>query len=116
MATAPAESLRPPAEARPASLSELGVLRCPACGEGYLHHRRVTVYSRAEDAETVRVITTDGRTTMQGTSPSAESDNPSARRGAVCIEFFCETCVSDDLLQLAIIQHKGNTYLEWVRW
>lgn len=112
---ATAESLRPPAEARPATLSD-GILRCPACGEDYLHHGRVTVYSRSEDAETVRVITTDGKTTMQETSPNRETGNPSSRRGAVCIAFSCETCGADGHLELAIVQHRGSTWLRWVRW
>jgi hypothetical protein len=37
--------------------------------------------------------------------------NPSARRGAVVIEFSCEGCGHHSLLEMA--QHKGQTLVRW---
>lgn len=35
----------------PIKTNEQGELLCPSCGGNYLHHERVTVYDRREDAE-----------------------------------------------------------------
>lgn len=102
-------------------LDDFTPLLCPLCGEANLHHQGVVVYDRADSDAVVRVVTTDGRTTMSGTAPNEVSGNPSSRRGAICIDFFCEECHGTDgpgfegkPFRLAVVQHKGTTYLEWV--
>ena len=44
--------------------------------------------------------------------PSQDTCNPSPRRQGMLIEFYCEGC--EGALRLAVFQHKGSTYMEWV--
>lgn len=69
------------------------------------------------------VIAQNGDTAQVATFPSADTCNPSSRRQGLSIEFECEMCHGDmddgkkntlPPFQLAILQHKGNTYIEWV--
>ncbi len=83
-----------------------GELKCPSCGGNYLHHEKVEIFERFEDAEKGlhvkienSVATTD--TNLEG--------NPSARRDGITIEFSCESCKARP--ELSILQHKGNTWV-----
>jgi len=82
---------------------------CPGCGNQYLHHGEVTVFSRDEDAAKC-LVTTIG---VFGTNVELTDGkgNPSARRHGVMIEFSCEHCYAAPVLE--IVQHKGMTYIEW---
>ena len=92
------------------SMSELldGTLVCPSCKFDYLHHDRVTTYSRQEDqdADLCVVEVPDGNSIRGGLLP-----NPSRRRSGVVIEGWCEGCKNRWTLTLA--QHKGQTEVEF---
>jgi hypothetical protein len=100
-----------------------GELLCPDCRGNYLHQANTTIYQRAEDAPYTTVIAQDGHEVVATKFPSGDTHNPSSRRHGLIIEFWCENCHAgdDDKAQivnphrLAIFQHKGNTYLEWVK-
>lgn len=84
-------------------------LKCPGCGETTgLHHDRVEVYERAEDATSGVHVVVDN---MQATMDTNLQDNPSARRHGLAIRFWCEHCDGKHVLALA--QHKGMTYISW---
>jgi hypothetical protein len=88
------------------------VLSCPGCRASYLHHGTVTVYSRREDAEDIRktwIDAEDGR--VVAATMRCRGDNPSARRNAVAISFWCESCHQTN--ELTFRQHKGQTEVEW---
>ena len=85
-------------------------VRCPTCWNDevrVLHHDRVTVFSRKEDADAdVTVVDIPGR------NHSAMPDlpeNPSQRRSGVVIEGWCELCAGRWVITVA--QHKGETKL-----
>ena len=86
-------------------------LLCPKCGENYLHHETVTVYSRKEDDEKVIQTTINEGVLLSGVVPSSRAANPSSRRDGLTISFWCEICHAKPVLTLA--QHKGNTIVEW---
>lgn len=90
-----------------------GQLNCPCSGEGNLHQGNVTIFMRREDGNTTTVIAQDGRSAQISDFPSADTCNPSPRRSGMLIEFECEQC-PEAKLQLAIFQHKGHTFMEWV--
>lgn len=95
-----------------------GQLKCK-CGSTYLHQTNVTVFERSEDASTTTVIAQDGKTVQATDFPNRDTCNPSPRRHGLIIEFDCEDCgpMSEGggaLQRLAIFQHKGNTFMEWV--
>ena len=99
------------------------ILKCPECGENYLHHRNTTIFERSEDDKLTTVIAQNGEEVQATKFPSADTCNPSYRRNGIIIEFQCEHCHYDygdaspeltGLFRLAIIQHKGNTFVEWV--
>jgi len=84
-------------------------LQCPCCGEYYLHHDKVEVFSRkSEDQEGIRSVTQESGRTFVDTDMR---DNPSRRRDGLKIHFWCESC--DKKSFLTFRQHKGSTYLEW---
>jgi rubredoxin len=99
-----------------------GCLACPHCGSSFLHHCDVVTSKRkCEDDPNGDVVLIQGldywaaeeteyKVTVRSNFTMAQ--NPSRRRGSVVIEFVCEEC--DAKPQLAIIQHKGSSYLEWV--
>lgn len=93
--------------------SSYGQLNCPCRGEGNLHHGNVTIFKRIEDGRTTTVIAQNGVTAQSSDFPSADTCNPSPRRSGILIEFSCEQCPEKNL-QLAIFQHKGHTFVEWV--
>jgi hypothetical protein len=82
------------------------VLICP-CGSENLHAYHVTHYVRHRE---------DGEVHVVGSGAFHDVDEgplhcPSSRRDAVGIRFWCENC--SDRYELAVIQHKGTTFLEW---
>jgi hypothetical protein len=106
-----------------AELDGSGVLWCPRCRENYLHQTNTTIFVRQEDAKTTTVIAQNGDTAQVAKFPSTDTCNPSPRRNGLTIEFECEMCHGEleggkentlSPFQLAIFQHKGNTYVEWV--
>ncbi len=85
-------------------------LLCPSCGNQFLHHSRVHVYSRLEDDSPrgIRVVVSEGGASRTDIEMQR---NPSRRRNGIRIEFWCEMCAAKP--QLAIIQHKGQTVIAW---
>jgi hypothetical protein len=103
-----------------------GQLTCK-CGSEYLHQRDVTIFHRGEDGDNVTVIAQDGDKVETSKFPNDDTCNPSPRRHGLIIEFECESCSYDfnntkigespkpiGNQRLAIYQHKGCTYMEWV--
>jgi hypothetical protein len=93
--------------------SDSAILRCPRCRHDFdhLHHERVEVFERREDAEFINKTAVAGKFTSCGYRPNEGSGNPSSRRNGILIHFYCESC--GDGLVLAIAQHKGSTVLSW---
>jgi len=99
-----------------ARIHQDGMLLCPVCGPGgygYIHQGVVKNYARGEDDERVVVTTIDGVQSQVGIEASTNA-NPSSRRQGLTIQFSCETCGATDL-ELAIAQHKGQTFVTWRR-
>jgi hypothetical protein len=99
-----------------------GQLKCK-CGSTYLHQGNVTIFARGEDGDITTVIAQNGREVQASKFPSLDTCNPSPRRHGLIIEFDCEDCGTwggdrpdrgGALQQLAIFQHKGNTFMEWL--
>ena len=103
-----------------------GSLKCK-CGSDYLRQTNVTVFERREDAQQVTVIAQDGHNVQVSKFPNKDTCNPSPRRHGMIIEFDCESCSYDQrntkdgeppvvnyTPKLAIFQHKGNTFMEWI--
>jgi len=86
-------------------------LECPTCASRYLHHGRVTLYDRKEDAEQVLWTEIEGHELKQDLMMSVDSENPSSRRHGMVIDFWCENC--DKVHALTIAQHKGCTEIRW---
>lgn len=79
-------------------------LLCPNCGFNYLHHDRVEIFERSEDATLGLLVTVaEGKVTME----TSLSGNPSSRRNGLTVHFWCEGCKATPVLTIA--QHKGNT-------
>ena len=93
---------------------EDGSLACPACGGTNLHHDGIRYFTRGEDCDDVQIVSVGGYEEDVSVSrrPNHGSGNPSGRRTGMVIQFYCETCPV--LSSLAIYQHKGTTYVEWV--
>jgi hypothetical protein len=92
------------------------ILLCPRCQSRNLHHAKVTTFNRSEDEETVVVSSTEDKTTRTDVLPNHLSGNPSSRRDGLAIRFWCENCggqSDDDIIELTIAQHKGDTLVEW---
>lgn len=85
---------------------------CPYCGGNNLHQSDVTVFSRDEDAQKVRVthVMEDG-TITSASVPSEQANNPSSRRHGMQLYFWCESCEEKPVM--AIFQHKGVTFIGW---
>jgi hypothetical protein len=120
-----------PASITDAATSNFAALKCPHCGDTYLHQENVTIYHRAEDARYTVVMAQNGHDMVVTKFPSEEVMNPSSRRHGIVIEFWCEYCNMEytsvdsagnetqmnkgaEPLKLAIYQHKGYTFMEWV--
>jgi hypothetical protein len=90
------------------------VLECPHCPnaiESYLHHGKVTVYARHEDAPRVTKIEVNNGVAHTNETDDNGSGNPSFRRDGVAICFECELCGRTS--ELTIAQHKGQSLLAW---
>ena len=87
-------------------LSEDGEVLCPRCGSQYLHQNKVEVWDRKGESQEGAHISTSNH------SLSVDSDmsqNPSDRRDATEITFWCEECEGGESV-LRLVQHKGITY------
>ena len=84
-------------------------LICPACDGTHMHHERVEVFEREEDAVVGLHVTVAD---MQVTTDMSLEGNPSRRRDGLAIRFWCEECGGKSLLTIS--QHKGNTYCDFV--
>ena len=94
-----------------------GQLICPGCNGEWIHQRNTTVFAREEGDDLTTVLTQNGTDGQIVKFPSGDTCNPSPRRQGIIVEFECENCHYDSPLpqfRLAIIQHKGNTYVEWL--
>lgn len=103
------------------------MLRCPDCGDTWLHQGKVEVFDRFGDHKDSPGIRTsvEGGEVERDDSDSAMDGNPSWRRDGVVIHFYCEMCNGYDgdseadkkaavrEKRLAIFQHKGQTFLAW---
>lgn len=97
-------------------------LRCPQCDEGYLHQRTVTIFNPAGDGKNTEVTCVQAHTDTSTVLITDETtSNPSRDRNGMLIEFECEHCSWDeggeavpDKLVLAVYQHKGVTFVQWV--
>ena len=83
-------------------------LKCPSCGNNYLHHEKVEVFERSEDAEKGLHVKVENSVVTTDTSLSG---NPSIRRDGLTIEFSCEGCKARPVLSIS--QHKGNTWVDF---
>ena len=101
---------------------EMNVLLCPECDGENLHHYRVEVADRSEDAENVWLVQTITGEVPRNEGPSGfsstisqakntEARNPSVRRHGMRVVFWCEYC--DARPELRIAQHKGLTTIDW---
>ena len=82
-------------------------LKCPSCGFNYLHHERVEVFERKEDAsDGLHVVVEAGN----AHTDSNLSENPSPRRHGLAVHFRCEGCAARPVLTIS--QHKGNTLID----
>jgi len=103
-------------------------LICPNCGETYLHQTDVAIFHRVEDGDQVKVTTITEDGVHEAVIANDVSLNPSSRRHGLRISFWCEHCdggltdeerengvTSNQVPDLAIYQHKGITFIEWVK-
>lgn len=96
-----------------ASGADRSVLHCPNCDGEHLSHGQVRIFDRREDDVQVLLTKVNGNRSVVETLPNDTSDNPSARRDGLVIDFNCETCGGTAALLIA--QHKGQTEIGW-RW
>ena len=90
--------------------ADIAGLVCPSCEGVYTHQTAVRIYARRDSerrgGERVNLYT--------GESEKIPGEgNPSSKRQGLMIEFRCENCDLDSML--AIYQHKGNTFVGWVK-
>lgn len=87
----------------------MSTLRCPACNYECLHHERVEIFERREDAQRgLHVTVESGKVEID----QDIDENPSRRRHGLTIYFSCETCPKKSRLTLA--QHKGASLVEFL--
>jgi hypothetical protein len=89
-------------------------LVCPRCrdwGECLHYNGRVTIYDRQEDDEDVTIIDVHDQIAYSCIMDNEKSRNPSTRRNALTIQFWCENC--DGRFELCIAQHKGSSFIGW---
>jgi hypothetical protein len=85
-------------------------LECPKCGGNNLHQGWVEVYFRREDEDVCALTLVEGSVVRVDMS-APSTDCPSPRRHGLRIKMECEQCGPAG--SVAIIQHKGCTYIEW---
>lgn len=103
---------------------EGGPLLCPYCGGDNLHQADLQVFSRGEDSVSqyvaVRNMATDNPEIITQKDTSGQDENPSGMRQGILLSFECESNFSVEGTShphnplLAIYQHKGCTYMDWV--
>lgn len=89
------------------------ILQCPKCQSTYTRVVGFEYFERVEDAESGLHVDVWRSKAYFDTDLDG---NPSSRRGAVIIRFECESCISNGdkfIHQLKLIQHKGQTFIEW---
>jgi hypothetical protein len=89
-------------------------LACPCCDSLNLHQRSYEVFTGGEDSAYSGLAIAIGPPDLAVSIASEKKTklkNPSARRDGIRIWFDCEGC--DYHSALAIVQHKGDTYLFW---
>jgi hypothetical protein len=70
------------------------------------------MYNCAEDKKHDRITVTGcDQNNKYKLSIDQDGVNPSARRDGIRVFFVCENCGKDSAL--TIVQHKGETYVEW---
>jgi len=80
---------------------------CPICGSGYLHQKSLESWFRNEGDQNANHVLTS----INGTFVDNSNErNPSNYRDGILIRFWCEECSAEPIL--AIIQHKGSTYID----
>ena len=79
-------------------------LKCPACGSAYLHHEKVEIFNRSEDAPDGLHVVVDG---LRQTCDRNLLGNPSSRRHGMTISFSCENCHANPVMMIS--QHKAVT-------
>ena len=89
-------------------ITDDGLLMCPNCDSDYLHHRWIREYEREGGEDGPSVANELYGTKFSNVNFDAER-NPSSRRDGIRIAFYCEGCEAH--VELAIAQHKGQTFL-----
>lgn len=89
------------------------ILCCPGCGNGYLHHDTVVVYERFTEDGPGRIVavTHEKGEKVVVLDKEAVASELMGRRNGFRVLFSCENCPRRSVLSL--MQHKGNTYVEW---
>ena len=93
-------------------LDNNSTLLCANCGSINLHHIKVNIFNRTEDAEEgvqLEIATPRNKAAQINVSTDL-TGNPSGRRDGLSVSFMCENC--PEKTTLSIYQHKGSTYLE----
>lgn len=95
-------------------------IKCPHCGNTYMHHLGIETFHCEEDQNGYHVElydeTSHGWGMMniicpENTTNENTKSNPSARRGGILILFGCENC--HNISRLGIAQHKGQSLVSW---
>jgi len=93
-------------------------IKCPHCGDTYLHHDEVRVFERSEEAAMKMCVTVRGMDVEPLGEPprfptvrvdDSMVGSPSDRRQGIEVGMWCENCGKRS--QLQIVQHKGMTIL-----
>jgi len=92
------------------SFDEQQRLRCPICGEGYGFHQSQYRISNPEYHDDKSVVVS--ASTLHHVDSTGYRLADSRPRESIEIKFWCENCGVDDL-RLQILQHKGETYMNW---
>lgn len=86
-----------------------GALMCPYCGMSNLHHSEIEIFEREqEDSENGLYLYVTGTEVRKNNSMR---ENPSSRRDALQVRFWCEGCAAEPTLR--IVQHKGTTWVDF---
>lgn len=89
-----------------------GVLRCPECGEKYLHSQDVVIRNRnTEDGAGTEVIVTTENVALEPVQMAPGDPGFKGRRQDIGIDFTCENC--GKTVVLCFVQHKGQTLVYW---
>ena len=83
-------------------------LKCPVCGQSFLHHKKIEIFDREEDQKKGLHIKVENGVTETNTDLEG---NPSRRRHGLTIQFWCEIC--EKKVEMSIAQHKGNTFIDF---